>query len=82
MKLDENYTIETDTNNFTLVYESKTFDEKKKKEVTSTDEWHYPDLKNALKKYVNQVIKPCESVVSLLEKLNKIESLIDKFNLK
>jgi hypothetical protein len=78
MKLDENYRIESDKYNFTLIYESKTFDEAKKKEVNSIDEWHYPDLKYALKKYVNQVIKPCESVVSVLEKLTELELLIDK----
>jgi hypothetical protein len=73
MKLDENYRIETDKYNFTLVYESKTFDEKKKKEVTSTDEWHYPDLKNALLKYLNQSVKVCDSVVGLYEKIKEVE---------
>lgn len=73
MKLDENYRIETDTNNFTLVYESKTFDEKKKKEVTSKDEWHYPDLKTALIKYVNQCLKPCESIKEVLIRISELE---------
>jgi hypothetical protein len=78
MKLDENYRIESDKYNFTLVYESKSFDEKKKKEVTSTDEWHYPDLKFALNKYVNQSLKPSQNALSVLDKLNQIELLISK----
>jgi hypothetical protein len=82
MKLDENYRIETDKYNFTLVYESKSFDEKKKKEVTSTDEWHYPDLKLALNKYVNQSLKPCKDALSVLEKLKELELLISKIQTK
>jgi Sec7-like guanine-nucleotide exchange factor len=76
MKLDENYRIETDTNNFTLVYESKKFDEVKKKEFTSKDEWHYPELKYALIKYLNQSLKPCKSIKDVLSKISELEQLI------
>lgn len=76
MKLDENYRIETDTYNFTLVYESKAFDEVKKKEVISKDEWHYPELKYALTKYMNQSLKSCTSIQEVLYKINEVELLI------
>ena len=82
MELDKNYRIESDTYNFTLIYESKSFDEKKRKEVTSKDEWYYPDLKLALNKYVNQSLKPCQDALSILDKLNEIELLISNLNKK
>jgi hypothetical protein len=78
MELDKNYRIESDTYNFTLIYESKSFDEKKQKEVISKVEWYYPDLKSALNKYLNQSLKPSQNALSVLDKLNQIELLISK----
>jgi hypothetical protein len=78
IKLDERYSIETDSNNFTLKYEEKIIKEIKgeKKEMTSKDEWHYPKLSQCLNKYMNQSLKPLEDIVSLRQELKKIEEVI------
>ena len=78
MQLDKNYRIESDTYNFTLIYESKRTGIDSSKVITSKDEWYYPDFKSALNKYVNQSLKPCQDALSILDKLNEIELLISK----
>jgi len=74
--LDENYLVEMDTHNFTLKYSKKAYDEVKKKEVTTSKEWNYPTLKGALNVYMNECIKPLESIEKLYSELSRIEKLI------
>lgn len=76
IKLDENYNVSMDAYNFTLKFEIKNFDENKQKEVTTKDEWHFPSFDLAISKYLNECIKPLESVLDLYEELNRIEKLI------
>jgi hypothetical protein len=76
MKLDENYRIETDAYNYTLVYECKKFDQLKKKEIHSKAEWHYPELKHALVKYMNESLKTCESIKEVFLKIDELEKKI------
>jgi len=79
--LDQNYRIETDAYNFTLKSEIKSFDEKKNKEVTSKNEWHFPTLSGALNKYVNECFRPSESVSELKYRVENLEKLISTIKL-
>jgi hypothetical protein len=82
LKLDDNYTVSMDTYNFTLKSEFKTIQQrlnngiKESKEVVSRDEWHFPSLQLALQKYLNECIRPLESIVELQKELERIEKLI------
>lgn len=80
MQLDENYSLEMDTYNFTLKYKNVYFDDKKNKEVTSIDEWHFPNLNGALNKYMNECFKPLQEVKDLFNELKRVENLINQFN--
>ena len=77
IRLDNNYFIETDANNFTLRFERTLWDEAKKKDVKSTNEWYCRDLSRVLNIYMNECLKPSEDVVSLRAELNRIEELIN-----
>ena len=76
--LDENYSIEIDSNNFTLKFEEERQITRKGKleNVTSKDEWHFGQLKHALSKYLNQAVKPAQNVSALYKKLIEVESNI------
>lgn len=78
MELDQNYSLEMDSYNFTLKYKCTYFDDKKNKNVTSTDEWHFPNLKGAINKYLNESFKPCKSIIEFSKELDRAETLISK----
>lgn len=78
LKLDDNYFIETDTNNFTLRFQKVVYDEKKKKDVTKKDEWNYPKLSQAMSKYLNECVRPLETIKEVFSELKRIELLIEK----
>ena len=44
MKIDNNYSVETDANNFVLKYSKTYFDEKSNKEKTTSREWFCVDM--------------------------------------
>lgn len=74
--LDENYLVEMDSYNFTLKYKKVIYDETKKKDVTTSNEWHFPNFQLALSKYLNECIRPLESIENLYAELVRIEKLI------
>lgn len=76
MKLDADYRIETDANNFTLRFEKLIFDEKKGKEVKSIREWYCKSLGYALNTYLNDCLRPCENIKEVVAELNRVEELI------
>ncbi len=78
MKLDSCFYLDTDKNNYILRYESKSGEINKKtgKEILKKDFWYYPKLNQALSKYINESLKPCENILSLNQKINELESLI------
>lgn len=86
MKLDENYRIETNKFQYTLIKEEGTgnINGKTGKETISTDSWYFPTLSLALKKYVNESLKESQSIKEVLEKIdqlnNKIEGIINEGN--
>jgi len=76
MKLDENYQITTDSNNFVLRYEKMIYDEVKQKDVKSTSQWHCRSLSHALDIYMNEGFRGCEDITSLRAELERVEELI------
>ena len=84
IKLDENYRIEFDANNFILKYEEEKTVLKKGKEesVTSTDHWYYHRLDLALTKYVNQSIKVSKTAEELLYAIKQINEVVSTIKIK
>lgn len=77
IKLDNNYSISGDIYNWTLNFEEERTNKEGKK-YTTTEEWYFPKLSQALNKYINQSLKVSESVEDLINKLNDIEKPCDK----
>jgi hypothetical protein len=86
LKLDNNYSVSMDTYNFTLKSEFKTIKEivkdgvKENKEVVSKDEWHFPTFQLAIQKYLNECIRPLNSIIELQKELQRIDNLIQTLN--
>ncbi len=80
MILDKDFKIEIDSYNYTLVKEQNTGELNKSsgKPVISRDQWHYPSLKMALKKYVDEALRPSGSIEEVLVKLEELYEMIDK----
>lgn len=76
MKLDENYRIESDSNNFILVYEIEKFNKNTKKDYMFKEESYFPKLSLALDKYMNECLKPQTEAVGVLKELTRVEDLI------
>ncbi len=78
IKLDDNYSIVSDANNFTLKFEAVTKKEVKgeMKDVKSTDEWNYPKMQQALNRYVDESVRQCEGIPEILSALNRVEKTI------
>ena len=80
MKLQNNYRIEKDENNVILRLEEKRTRLNKDKlevEYTYTDTWYYPNLKSALKGYLNKTIFD-KNIDKVLKKIAEVEALILK----
>ena len=83
IKLDENYTIDSDSCNWILRYE-RTYDGKDKlgnpKEQTSTEESFHANFKQCILKYINETSKWCDDLTAILDKLNEVDIKLDKLN--
>lgn len=79
MVLDKDFRIEVDSYNYTLVKERITeqINEKTGSPIVSKDQWHYPTLKMALSKYVDEALRASEDSKEILEKLEDIYKIID-----
>ena len=77
--LDESYSLHTDAVCTTLKYQlaHDVVVDGKTKTVTSRDEWYYPDIKFALKGYLQKSLRPIASVEKFLDKVERVEKLID-----
>lgn len=80
MKLDDIYSIETNSYNFILnkVEVTEDISPKTGKAIVRSDSWYFPKLKQTLKRYVNEVVRPSKSVEEVIQKLNKLEEIIDR----
>jgi len=85
LKLDENYTINPDGKGCTLHYreakEVTDLDTLETKVVTKKATWHFLSVPQALNKYKDLVLEPCEDLKQVLDKLEEVENLIKNFKL-
>ena len=76
MKLDENYTINSNEFQWTLNYEFKKWSDEKNKIITTKDQYYYPNLKYAIKGYIDKKLKKAETVEETILELNKLLQLL------
>ena len=79
IKLDENYSIHTDSVCTTLKYqvEHDTIVKGVSKRVTSRDEWYHPNITFALKSYLQKSLRHVEGIEGLINQVERVEQLID-----
>lgn len=85
MKIDNNWSIEYDENNVILVYsEPKTRIKKNgsKEDYIYRNMFYYPNIKTALKSYLNRCLKGSGSINEVLSKINEVEQKIDNYEKK
>lgn len=81
IKLDENFRLENDSNEWTLIFEQEgEINPKTGKPSKKSNKWHCGSLNNALKRYANEVPKPSMSVQELITVLERVNETIN--NLK
>jgi hypothetical protein len=86
IKLNNGYSIKTDSTGCTLYFEEsrkkEEIDKETKKKTgklidyTFTDEWYLLNIKQALTYYLQLELKNCESIEEILLRINKVEELI------
>ena len=78
IKLDENFRIVTDVNNFTLLFSREKEVTKKgiTKTVNESDTWYCIDLQSALKRYLSESLRPSESIEEVLDKIDEVHITI------
>mgnify|MGYP003662601378 CR=1 FL=1 len=85
MKIDNDYHLAYDENNVMLIYEQNRIRKKKsgaEEPYTYQEVRYYPNVKSALKAYVNQKLKGSESIKDILSKIDKIELTIENIEIK
>ena len=75
MVLDENYSLIGEENQWTLYFERKYFDDKKKKEVVSKNTYYFNKMSDAINSYIDKKLKEKETVSDAIDELKK---LLDK----
>lgn len=80
MIIDSNYSIEVTKDSVNLKYVSEYVNEKGKT-VKQKDNWYYPNIKLALKKYVYEVSSDTTEISKIISKLEEIESTINNLKL-
>lgn len=82
--LDHAFTIKPDGNNFTLIKEEHTgkINPETKKEIVSRGVWYPPTLKDALKRYMKESLRTCDSLGAVLVRLDEVEAKIDNLKIK
>lgn len=70
MQLDENYSLHNTENQWTLNYTRKYINDKGK-EVTTTNDYFYTQLSQALNGYIDKKLKSVETVGEAISKLSE-----------
>ena len=76
MELSKNYRIVKDENNVILQFHEYRTREKGKLKgelYEFTDDYYYPNLKTALKSYVNKTLSLCRDIEEVLLKISELE---------
>ena len=83
MRLSNEYTLEYDENNVVLVFSEPRTRVKKNgttEEYIYTDKYYYPNIKSALKSYLNKSIKGAKDIQDLVDKILNVEKKIDNLS--
>jgi len=80
MRIDENYEIVVTKDCVELKFQETFYNEEKEKDSTRRQILYFPNVKMALKKYVNNKIDRCEGIEEIIGKIEELENKID--NLK
>ena len=75
MILDENYSLIGEENQWTLYFEKKYFDNKKKKEVVSKNTYYFNKMSDAINSYIDKKLKEKETIS---EAIKELKYLIEK----
>ncbi len=79
IQLDENYSISNDSNNHILHYKEDKVKEDGKK-YTSSDEWYFSTLEQALERYMDCSLKRANTAEQILAEIYKVKQIIAKLN--
>lgn len=78
MRIDENYSIENDSNQWVLEYTSKgDINPKTNKPTISTNKWYCSNLKQCLSRYLDESLKPADSIQTLIGLMSITDSKIE-----
>lgn len=81
MKIDDDWFIVDDSYGCTLVHrritEARGEEDEGGREVF--DKYYFASIQQCLKRYVQEVLKPCEDVQKALQRIDEIEKKIDSF---
>lgn len=78
MRIDENYSIENDSNQWTLKYSQEGEINKKTGKPTLTENrWYFGTLKGCLNRYLDESIKPAENIDLVVKLLSSAERNIE-----
>ena len=79
MEIDNNYTLENDSNQWTLIYkEQQGINEKTGKPITTVRRWYCSSLTNALKRYFDESLKPSKDIQELKQLIDQSIEKIKK----
>lgn len=74
--LDDEFVVAPEENHFVLMRNIMVYSKKKKKKVPKVQKWWFPKLSMALERYLNESMRPLESVKEIAQKQKEIELLI------
>ena len=81
MKIDENYSMLV-TKDFVHLHFTKEGELNiDGNPIITKNDWYYPNIKLALKKYLNTKITDCENISEILDKIAEVEKNIDNLRL-
>jgi hypothetical protein len=81
MRLDDNYSIITTKECVELKFEEPFYNEEKGKDSVRTQVLYFPNMKMALKKYVNNKVDNCQDIEEIIDMINHLENKIDNLKL-
>lgn len=80
MRLDKNYRLENDSNNWTLIFEEDRKKEDGTKYLFQDTIGYYPKMKMALSKYLDSCLKECSTGQEIFDEIARVEKVIIKIN--
>jgi len=84
MKIDNDYHLAYDENNVMLIYKKNRIRKKKsgvEEPYVYQEIRYYPNVKSALKAYVNQKLKGSDSIKDILSRIYEVELLINNIKI-